>query len=149
MSSIVAIILKTATLLFQLQIARLEYLIIKINLFAQYRVHHFSIFKATLNSPIGHESRINDITFAHTHPDVLFSCSSDGTIRVWDIRGEKPGPVYRGKEFFSFGISPQDQYLASGSENSVFVWDIKSTKMCQKLEDFHSEEITQVFVSLF
>jgi len=93
----------------------------------------------------GHTNTINDISFAHSHPDVLFSASSDSTIRVWDVREKVPGPVYHGQsEFFSLGIEPGDTLFASGDKGDVKVWDVRTTKQLRQYPDFHQEDITQV-----
>ena len=71
----------------------------------------------------GHTATINEIKFSCTNPSVLFSCSSDGTLRIWDIRSSSKGPVYRGQEeFWSFDVNSNETHLASGNKGTVFMW---------------------------
>ena len=52
----------------------------------------------------GHIDTINEIRFATTHTDVLFSCSSDGTLKIWDTRSGQCGPTYKGSLMFLYGV---------------------------------------------
>jgi len=92
-----------------------------------------------------HQGTIHEIKFARTHSDVLFSCSSDKTLRLWDVRTQKPGPCYKGEgEFFSFDIEYNDATLAAGTSSFIKIWDLRSTKVLKKYSDFHYEDITQI-----
>jgi WD40 repeat protein len=42
--------------------------------------------KSIKHIPNAHKKRINDI---HATENLLYSCSNDGTVKVWDIKGEK------------------------------------------------------------
>jgi WD40 repeat protein len=85
----------------------------------------------------GHTDTVNEVKFAKTHNDVLFSCSSDRTLRVWDTRTTQQGPCYRGKSrfyqqvhnifqgtsgFFSFDTNEDESTLASASSTSIYMW---------------------------
>lgn len=53
----------------------------------------------------GHTDTINDVKFAKTHNDVLFSCSSDCTLRIWDTRTLQQGPCYKGICYFQVNFN--------------------------------------------
>lgn len=81
----------------------------------------------------GHTSTINELSFSSTHPDVLFSCSSDKTVRIWDTRANAKGPIYRGDdEFFSFSLSTNETNLASGCSGTVKLWCVSDKKNREK-----------------
>ncbi|PRP77481.1 WD repeat-containing protein 89-like [Planoprotostelium fungivorum] len=94
----------------------------------------------------GHTNTINEFNFASTSPEGLFSASSDGTIRRWDMRaGSAVQTIKDGNvEFYSVGVNQSDTGLASGSGNTIKAWDLRTGKVALTYEDFHSDDITQV-----
>ncbi|CAM0912291.1 unnamed protein product [Alopecurus aequalis] len=97
----------------------------------------------------GHTGTIHEISFsAPSSPQVICSCSGDGTIRAWDTRSFKQISLLNGGAShemfsFSFGGSSGNQ-LAAGSNSQVLLWDWRSSKQLACLEDSHMDDVTQV-----
>lgn len=97
----------------------------------------------------GHSSTINQISFAGlSSPHVLYSCSSDSTIRAWDTRSFQQvaclnaGPS---EEVFSFSFGGADGNLvAAGCKSQILFWDWRTRKQTACLEESHMEDVTQV-----
>ncbi|OVA14885.1 WD40 repeat [Macleaya cordata] len=99
----------------------------------------------------GHSGPINQISFSDSSsPNVLQSCSSDGTIRFWDIRTFNQVSLFKAgssQEVFSFSLGgPTNSLLAAGckSEVLIFFWDRRNGKQVACLEESHMEDVTQV-----
>ncbi|XP_058222851.1 WD repeat-containing protein GTS1 [Rhododendron vialii] len=97
----------------------------------------------------GHSSTINQISFSGpTTPNVLHSCSSDGTIRAWDTRSfHQVSSVSAGpsQDIFSFSFGGSgDNLLAAGSKSQIFFWDWRTKKQIACLEESHMDDVTQV-----
>ncbi|KAK9733660.1 hypothetical protein RND81_04G082500 [Saponaria officinalis] len=97
----------------------------------------------------GHNSTINEIAFGDSFSDclLLYSCSSDGTIRAWDSRTfQQVSLVNAGpsQEVFSFSFGGANNLLAGGCKAQVLLWDWRNKKQVACLEDSHTEDVTQV-----
>ncbi|KAL6643452.1 hypothetical protein ACP70R_018218 [Stipagrostis hirtigluma subsp. patula] len=97
----------------------------------------------------GHEGTIHEISFsAPSSPNVICSCSSDGTVRAWDTRNFKQISLLRGgasQEMFSFSFGGSSgNQLAAGSNSQVLLWDWRSSKRLACLEESHMDDVTQV-----
>ncbi|KAI3449495.1 hypothetical protein Pfo_006160 [Paulownia fortunei] len=93
----------------------------------------------------GHSSTINQISFARpSAPHVLYSCSSDCTLRAWDSRSfQQVSCINTGpsQEVFSFSFGgPDDNLLSAG----ILFWDWRTMKQTACLEESHTEDVTQV-----
>ncbi|KAK6154191.1 hypothetical protein DH2020_013830 [Rehmannia glutinosa] len=109
----------------------------------------------------GHSSTINQISFAGpSAPHVLYSCSSDCTLRAWDSRSFKqvsPVPLFAlakvscintgpSEEVFSFSFGGSDDILlAAGCKSQILFWDWRTMKQTACLEESHTEDVTQIF----
>uniref|UniRef100_A0A2P2K7Y6 Uncharacterized protein MANES_01G217700 n=2 Tax=Rhizophora mucronata TaxID=61149 RepID=A0A2P2K7Y6_RHIMU len=97
----------------------------------------------------GHSNAVNEICFSVlSAPNVLHSCSSDGTIRAWDTRTFHQVSCLSagsGQEVFSltFGGST-DNLLAAGCASQILFWDWRQNKQIACLEDSHVDDVTQV-----
>lgn len=97
----------------------------------------------------GHSSVINEISFSGpSTPHVLYSSSSDGTIRAWDTRSfQQVLSISAGssQEVFSFSFGGADNNLLTGGCNSqIFFWDWRTKKQVAVLEESHMDDVTQV-----
>ncbi|GKV04893.1 hypothetical protein SLEP1_g16988 [Rubroshorea leprosula] len=97
----------------------------------------------------GHSATINHISFSDpSTPHVLHSCSSDGTIRAWDIRNfQQVSCITAGssQEVFSFSFGgSSDNLLAAGCQSQIFFWDWRNKKQVACLEESHVDDVTQV-----
>ncbi|KAL5701252.1 Protein gts1 [Ranunculus cassubicifolius] len=100
----------------------------------------------------GHSAPINQISFsAPSNPNLLNSCSSDGTIRAWDIRSFNQVSLWNAgslQEVFSFSFGgSSDNLLAAGCKTEVLIWDWRKGKRIACLEESHVEDVTQVHFS--
>ncbi|XP_040016492.2 denticleless protein homolog isoform X2 [Gasterosteus aculeatus] len=85
-----------------------------------------------------------------TRSNVISNCTDDN-IYMFNVSGMKTTPVavFSGHENSSFyvksSISPDDQFLASGSsDNNAYVWKISDPKHPPVMLQGHSEEVTSV-----
>lgn len=107
----------------------------------------------------GHEGPLCGVCFAHRSPDLLFSGSADGTVRLWDVRcpGTLAVQVFRSDpshHFCSFDVSCSDVILCAGTEqveedSFLVFWDgrMNKEKSCEVLgvySESHSDDIMQV-----
>ena len=85
----------------------------------------------------GHTNSVEDLGFSPTEPTVFMSCSSDGTVKVWDSRltPRKAALDFRGHAVQGVDInvlswSRKVSYLlATGADDGEFrVWDLRSFK---------------------
>ncbi|XP_022854685.1 WD repeat-containing protein 89 [Olea europaea var. sylvestris] len=97
----------------------------------------------------GHSSVINEISFTGPSTShILYSSSSDGTIRAWDTRSFQQvfsisaGPS---QEVFSFSFGGADNnLLTAGCNSQIFFWDWRTKKQVAVLEESHMDDVTQV-----
>ncbi|KAK4173745.1 putative ribosome assembly protein [Triangularia setosa] len=110
----------------------------------------------TDNRPFaGHTSSVEELQWSPSEASVFASASSDGTIRVWDVRSKARKPA------LSMQVSNVDvnvmswskqttHLLASGDDAGVWgVWDLRQWKSDGKPSpiasfDYHKEQITSV-----
>jgi WD40 repeat protein len=97
----------------------------------------------------GHDGTIHEISFSvPSSPQVICSCSSDGTVRAWDTRNFKQISLLRGgasREMFTFAFGGSSgNLLAAGSNAQVLLWDWRNSKQVACLEESHMDDVTQV-----
>ena len=87
----------------------------------------------------GHSKRVNDVAF-HPTDDLIFSCSQDRTVRVWQNDGESytASHLFRAHTDEVVGISlhATGDYLASASHDKSWAFhDIRSGTTLTKIQD--------------
>lgn len=111
----------------------------------------------TDNRPFqGHTGSVEEIQWSPSEQSVFASASSDGTIRVWDVRSKSRNPA------ISMQISKYDvnvmswskqtsHLLSSGADDGTWgVWDLRQWKTSSDKPqpvasfDFHKEQVTSV-----
>ncbi|KAL1542644.1 Protein gts1 [Salvia divinorum] len=97
----------------------------------------------------GHSSMIHKISFAGpSSPHVLYSCSSDSTVRAWDSRSfQQVACISSGpsEEVFSFSFGGADgNLIAAGCNSQIRLWDWRTMKQTACLEESHMDDVTQV-----
>ncbi|KAF5130361.1 Ribosome assembly protein RRB1 [Metarhizium anisopliae] len=111
----------------------------------------------TDNRPFqGHTSSVEEIQWSPSEQSVFASASSDGSIRIWDVRSKsrKPALTVQVSKYDVNVMSWSRQtshLLASGADDGTWgVWDLRqwktSTDKPQPLAsfDFHKEQITSL-----
>ncbi|XP_071958552.1 WD repeat-containing protein 89-like isoform X2 [Antedon mediterranea] len=101
----------------------------------------------------GHEKSITGVRFSPCNPNVLYSCSMDGTIRGWDMRSKRNKAQqiftgYEGNVFTSFDVNCTDSVICAGTEKVgedayLMFWDCRSTNILGAYKESHSDDITQ------
>lgn len=97
----------------------------------------------------GHRGTIHEISFPiPSSPNVICSCSSDATVRAWDIRTLKQVSALKAGSYqeifsFSFGGTSGD-LLAAGCNAQILFWDWRNGKQVACLEESHMDDVTQV-----
>uniref|UniRef100_A0A1J3HUC2 Putative NOT transcription complex subunit VIP2 n=1 Tax=Noccaea caerulescens TaxID=107243 RepID=A0A1J3HUC2_NOCCA len=99
----------------------------------------------------GHSDTVNQIAFSSdsaASPNVLHSCSSDGTIRSWDTRCFQQIlciDAENDQKIFSFSYGGAGDHLLAGACNEqVLLWDWRNSKQVACLEESHMDDVTQV-----
>ena len=118
-------------------------------------------FTADTRAFTGHQGSIEDLQWSPTEVNVFASASSDGTIKVWDVRSKSRKPQ------ISVQVSKTDanviswshqttHLLASGADDGQWaVWDLRQWKPSSSAStssepkpvaafNFHKEQITSV-----
>ena len=104
----------------------------------------------------GHNSSVEEIQWSPSEASVFASASSDGTIRVWDVRSKSRKPAITvqvsGTDVNVMSWSRQTTHLlASGADDGVWaVWDLRQWKSGSGKPsplasfDYHKEQVTSV-----
>ncbi|ETO17126.1 WD-40 repeat protein, partial [Reticulomyxa filosa] len=122
-----------------------------------------SFFRACLSNANFTKASVNQVTFGEYgylkgHSDKVFSvqfspdgnriasCSSDKTIRVWDVSSGKQIQCLEGHSSSVTSVqfsSNGDKVVSGAKDNTIRLWDVSSGKQIQLLEG-HSSIVTSV-----
>ncbi|KAG5897291.1 hypothetical protein JTB14_011456 [Gonioctena quinquepunctata] len=106
-----------------------------------------------------HTNKIIDCRFSNNNNNLIYTASSDGLVKLWDIRAPKESTVNfidntvenekDRKTFNCFDISHNDRMLAAGTDLSggdsfLLFWDIRNQKLLGAYWESHTDDITQV-----
>lgn len=84
----------------------------------------------------GHEDAVNDICFSSDNCN-LMTCSSDGTIQLWDTETSKNRLKIQTKygKLINVKFTPNGKRAVTLSTNFLSVWDLTSGKLEWELQD--------------
>jgi ribosome assembly protein RRB1 len=108
----------------------------------------------------GHQSSVEDIQWSPSEKNVFASCSSDGTVKIWDVRSKSKKPAVDVKvsdtDVNVMSWSGQTTHLlATGADDGEWaVWDLRQWKPASSGSNpaptsvasftFHKEQITSI-----
>ncbi|KAI9350819.1 WD40-repeat-containing domain protein [Obelidium mucronatum] len=95
------------------------------------QLHSNTSFQTDPQAFTGHESSVEDIQWSPAEESVFASCSSDGTIRVWDVRTRNKAQLSWKAHTTDVNVITwnklTDRLIASGSDSGEFsVWDFRT-----------------------
>ncbi|XP_049817708.1 WD repeat-containing protein 89 [Aethina tumida] len=105
----------------------------------------------------GNTGPIIDCKFSQDNRNLVYTCSSDGFIKIWDLRTQTTVNTFvdttctgdEKKTFNSFDISPNGKLLTAGTDlfgGDAFIlfWDVRNVKLLGGYWESHTDDITQV-----
>ena len=103
----------------------------------------------------GHNGSVEDLQWSPTEENVFASCSTDGTVRIWDVRVKNRSMLTQQAHEQDVNVISWNQrvayLLASGSDDCSFkVWDLRQLSGSAKAEPvgwfkgFHTDAITSI-----
>jgi len=99
--------------------------------------------KSVCHIPDAHAKRINEVFW---NENWLYTCSNDGSIKVWDVRSNNPlvgqcrGPSMQ--EFYS--VSQVKHIVTGGGDPDIHFWDLRKFKLLNTFNETHSDEVTSL-----
>ena len=118
---------------------------------------------------LAHESDLSELRFSNGEENILYSCSPQDCIKLWDIRqsqkparsfidtsiqqkdsgGQSNGTSLPKKPLICFDVNKNDTFLVGGTEQVVkdaflLFWDIGSGKMLGGYWESYGDDITTV-----
>jgi WD40 repeat protein len=93
----------------------------------------------------GHVGAITDIGFFDTDPAILYSSSSDRTVRMWDVRSNREVNRFTViSEAWSTSFGNGSTLCAIGGEGAVFFFDTRNGRKVGEYIESHNDSVTQV-----
>lgn len=111
---------------------------------------------AAIGSISGHEKAVTGVKFSQKDWNILYTSSTDGTVKKWDMRDkhDKPSHIFEGfaetnNVFTAFDVNCNDKVICAGTEalsdnTHLIFWDQRSGEPMGVYEDSHQDDITQV-----
>eukprot|EP01038_Epipyxis_sp_PR26KG_P013886 gene13886-18621_t len=112
--------------------------------------HSIMIYDATnllLKSKLeGHTNSINGIEYSKSRPNILYSSSSDNSIKIWDIRSQSAASnkIVLKDEAMSVSVSINDTLLCGANGTSISFFDLRNMTKLGDYDDVHSDLVTAV-----
>ena len=95
-----------------------------------------------------HQGRINEVCFGPAAAPLLYTASSDGTIKAWDCAAggaASPAATLRERREEVWCVSASTGHLiAAGAQNAVLIWDMRNASKPVCRWEVHTEEVSQV-----
>ena len=101
-----------------------------------------------LTTLTGHTTTINELHPSSMIPHRIFSCSSDHTVKCWDIRTHSSSSAALSLSVeapaWSVGVSCNDTLVAVGSNNAVYFYDLRTGSKLGVYDESHLDAVTRV-----
>ena len=94
---------------------------------------------------MGHSESVWSVAFS-PQGDRIVSCSSDSTLRLWDLEGHQLGSPFEGHAgvVWSVTFSPQGNFILSGGEDeTIRLWDLEGNQLTPPFQG-HSGQVLSV-----
>jgi WD40 repeat protein len=98
---------------------------------------------------VGHTDVISQCAFT-SNSEYALSCSSDGTVRLWDVNRGTQIRQYDGHIGIvnDVIVSADDQYVFSaGADKMIMIWELSSGRLVRKFEA-HKDGVFSICLSL-
>lgn len=109
--------------------------------------------RVALGAPFtGHEGSVEDLQWSPTEQTVFASCSTDGTVRLWDTRVARTSAALSQRvssvdvNVLSWNPVPGSSHLLATGDDAgrMCVWDLRALDAAQYTSDWHRDAITSV-----
>jgi serine/threonine protein kinase/WD40 repeat protein len=107
------------------------------------RLWHNEDLSLAFAFPRLHEAAVLDVAWSHDSV-YLASASDDHTVRLWDTKSRKPGPILRGhhRQVLAVGWNSEERLLSSGGlDHTIRVWDVRNAGEIDRLSSPREFEI--------
>lgn len=116
------------------------------------KVYNASTLRLTKALPPIHGGRITGLSFAHSSPHTLWSCSNDPALVMWDLRSGKAEQIYEtdGAIPSCLAINCDDTIVGCGSDlieeedAPILLFDVRAAKYQHALTEQHSDDVTTI-----
>ncbi|TMW65684.1 hypothetical protein Poli38472_008326 [Pythium oligandrum] len=97
------------------------------------------------NQFVAHESTVNEIWTSQINPWSIATCSSDETVKFWDLRARAPTmTIPFGQEVWSLSVGCGDSLLVGGTNEKAHFYDVRGGKKLGAYGESHMDPITRV-----
>ncbi|KAJ0398235.1 hypothetical protein ATCC90586_000948 [Pythium insidiosum] len=94
---------------------------------------------------VAHDSTINEIWASAVSPWQIATCSSDETVKFWDLRTRNASMVIPfGQEVWSLSVGCGDSLLVGGTNEKAHFYDVRMGKKLGAYGESHIDAVTRV-----